>query len=118
MAFWSEIEEDKYGNPQKNFFLTQGDTMYLESTPTNKGVLVDFSDISKCVLNILNSEYKIIFSQEFVNDTDRFVVKVSTEDTTAFPLGKLRYEVEYTFVDGTVATPNQGLLTVLNQGTK
>lgn len=118
MSFFSEIVEDKYGKPQKNFFLTQGDTMYLVSRPTKNGVLIDLTEVSKCVLNILSNEYKIIKSEEFKLDEDKFVVKVESEKTTELPLGKLRYEVEYTFVDGTVATPNQGLLTILNQGTK
>lgn len=106
--FKSIIEIDKYDEPQVKFILTQGDTAVLWSTPTHNGELVPFDLIQKCLLKFSTRENNAeIFQKEFTEDTDHFTVRLESEESKELPLGTLIYEIEYTFKDGTVNTPNR-----------
>lgn len=113
--FFSKQVTDKYGNKQVEFYLTQGDTAMFKSTPTKNGELIDFSSILKCVFKVSDSDYNEIFSKEFEKDTENFSVTLESNETSKFPIDTLIYEVEYTFIDGVVNTPNQGKLKILDQ---
>lgn len=113
--FFSETTTDKYGNSQKKFYLTQGDTATFKSTPKKNGELINFDLIEKCMFKISDSDYTEIFSKEFTKDTDVFTVTLESEETATLSVDKLIYEIEYTFTDGTVNTPNQGVLEILDQ---
>lgn len=113
--FFSKTLTDKYGNTQKIFYLTQGDTATFKSTPTKNGELINFDLIEKCVFKISDSDYIEIMQKEFTPEENVFSVTLSSEDTQSLPVDKLIYEIEYTFTDGTVNTPNQGTLEILNQ---
>lgn len=113
--FFSKTVTDKYGNSQKVFYLTQGDTATFKSTPTKNGELIDFALILKCVFKISNADYEKLFEKEFVQETEKYSVTLESDETMGLPIENLIYEIEYTFVDGTVNTPNQGILTILDQ---
>lgn len=101
-------EVDKYDEPQVKFILTQGDTAVLWSTPTYNGELIDFSLIEKCLLKFSTRENNNeIFSKAFTQEAEHFSVRVESEESATLPLETLIYEVEYTFKDGTVNTPNR-----------
>ena len=113
--FFSKQVTDKYGNKQVEFYLTQGDTATFKSTPIKNGELIDFSNILKCVFKVSDRDYNEIFSKDFTNDIENFSVTLESSDTSKFPIDTLIYEVEYTFTDGVVNTPNQGKLNILDQ---
>lgn len=113
--FFSKTITDKYGNSQKTFYLTQGDTATFKSIPTRNGELIDFALIDKCVFKISDGDYKEILQKEFTEEEGKFSVTLTSEDTATLPIESLIYEIEYTFLDGTVNTPNQGILTILDQ---
>lgn len=113
--FFSRTITDRFGYSQKNFYLTQGDTATIRSVPTKDGELIDFDSISKCRFKLSHDNYVEIFSKDFTPDTGYYTVTLETTDTEDLPLETLIYEVEYTFADGTVNTPNQGNFTILDQ---
>lgn len=113
--FFSKVVTDKYGHSEKDLYLTQGDTATITSVPKQNGVLIDFTLIDKCIFKISDYEYKEIFQKECEELTDKYSVTLESEETFDLPIDTLRYEVEYTFIDGTVNTPNQGKFIVLDQ---
>ena len=113
---YSEIVNTKYGGQQINFYLTQGDTADFTATPKmSDGTIVDFSLIDKCMFKLSDENYQEIFSKEFEKQESNFHVKLTSEETTKIPVGQYIYEVEYTFTDGTVNTPNQSNFEILDQ---
>lgn len=113
--FKSEIVTDKYGNQQTNFILTQGDTATIKSRPTRNKEPISLDLIDKCIFKLSGSDYIEIFSKEFDKGEDRYSVTLETEETSILPVDKLIYEVEYTFTDGTVNTPNKGTFEITDQ---
>lgn len=114
--FFSETTTDRYGHVVVNFHLTQGDTGTIRSTPTKNGELIDFDLIDKGLFNVMDADYNILFSKEFTRDTDYYSVTLESSESATLPIDNLLYEVEYTFTDGTVNTPNQGELEIMEQG--
>lgn len=113
--FFSKDTTDRYGNAQKKFYLTQGDTATIKSTPTYNGELIDFDLISKCIFKLSDADYNELFQKEFTREDEGYSVTLESEDTSSLPIDTLFYEIEYTFVDGTVNTPNQGDFDILDQ---
>ena len=113
--FSSETTTDRYGNSQKNFYLTQGDTATIKSTPTRSGELVDFDLISKCLFKLADADYNELFQKEFSREASDYSVTLESTETAGLPIDTLIYEIEYTFTDGTVNTPNQGDFVILDQ---
>lgn len=113
--FFSKTVTDKYGNTQKAFYLTQGDTATFKSIPTKNGELIDFALIEKCLFKISDTDYNELLQKQFEAEETMYSVTLESEDTSTLPIDNLIYEIEYTFVDGTVNTPNQGSLTILDQ---
>lgn len=109
------IETDKLEFNQAHFYLTQGDSATIYSYPKKDGELIDFELIEKCLFKLSNSDYKEIFTKELIKDTDKFILELTHEDTTSIPVDTYIYEIEYTFVDGTVNTPNQWKFDILEQ---
>lgn len=113
--FKSEIVTDKYGNPQTNFILTQGDTATIKSRPTKNKELIKFDLVEKCMFKLSDSDYSEILAKEFTRGGEIYSVTLESEETTLLPVDKLIYEVEYTFTDGTVNTPNKGVFEITDQ---
>lgn len=113
---YSEQTTTKYGGKQVNFYLTQGDTADFTAVPKKSdGSLVNFSDIAKCLFKLSDDNYKQIFVKEFTQEEDGYHIRLESEETTQIPVGDYIYEIEYTFTDGTVNTPNQSSFSILDQ---
>lgn len=112
---YTETKTNKYGDTQINFYLTQGDTANFVATPMSDGALIDLSLISKCVFKLSDDSYKQVFAKDFTKTEDGFSVRLESEDTATIPVGSYIYEIEYTFVDGSVNTPNQSNFEILDQ---
>lgn len=101
-------ETDKYDDLQIKFILTQGDTAVIWSTPTHDGELVDFELIEKCLLKFSTRENNAeIFVKEGIQEDGHYSIRLESEESAELPLATLIYEIEYTFKDGTVNTPNR-----------
>ena len=114
MLNWN-IETDKWGNKQVRFFLTQGDTATIISNPTKNGEPIDLSNVSKCMFKLADSDNKGVFSKEFTPQDGYFSVTLESAETSTLPIDTLTYEVEYTFTDGTVNTPNRWKFDITDQ---
>lgn len=113
---YSETVNTRYGGQQLNFYLTQGDTADFTAVPKmSDGSMVDLSLISKCMFKLSDENYKEVFSKEFEKTDDGFQVRLESDETTNIAVGEYIYEVEYTFTDGTVNTPNQSNFEILDQ---
>lgn len=113
---YSETVNTRYGGQQLNFYLTQGDTADFTAVPKmSDGSMVDLSLISKCIFKLSDENYQEVFSKEFEKTDDGFQVRLESDETTNIAVGEYIYEVEYTFTDGTVNTPNQSNFEILDQ---
>lgn len=113
---YSETVSTRYGGQQINFYLTQGDTADFTATPRmSDGTMLDLSLISKCMFKLSDENYQEVFSKEFEKTDTGFQVRLESAETTSIPVGEYIYEVEYTFTDGTVNTPNQSNFEILDQ---
>ena len=105
--FYTQIDTDKKGRKHTHIFLTQGDTAIIKSTPRRNGEVIDISGVSKCMFKIEDENKKGILAKPFEPNEGIFSVRLESEETTLFPVETLTYEIEYTFIDGTVNTPNR-----------
>lgn len=113
---YSEVVSTKYGGKQIKFYLTQGDTANFKAVPKmSDGSLVDLTLIEKCLFKLSNDSYKEVFVKEFSPTEEGFGVRLESNETAGIAVGDYIYEVEYTFNDGTVNTPNQASFTILDQ---
>ena len=113
---YSTVKTNKYGDNQLYFYLTQGDTANFKAVPKlSDGTLVDFTLIEKCLFKLSDDSYKEVFSKEFTKNVEDFTVRLESNETAGIPVGEYIYEVEYTFTDGTVNTPNQAGFEILDQ---
>ena len=115
--FKSTIETDKYGDNQKHYYLTQGDSFTIYATPKKDGQAISLDLISVCKFKLSDSAYVKEFEKELTkNETaKRFELNVTSEESTNFDVASHIYEIEYTFKDGIVQTPNQWKFDVLDQ---
>ena len=95
---YSTVKTNKYGDNQLYFYLTQGDTANFRAVP-----------------KLSDDSYKEVFSKEFTKNAEDFTVRLESDETAGIPVGEYIYEVEYTFTDGTVNTPNQAGFEILDQ---
>lgn len=117
--FIFEKEEDMFGKPQVHYWLTQGDSCSIQSTPyDDKGEIVDPTLIAAVKFKIYNTKTRIIVfeKQMTVFDSNSYLLEMTAEESAAIPLGDYRYEIEYTFTGGAVQTPNQYDFTITEQG--
>jgi len=116
--FIYEQEEDKYGKPQVHYWLTQGDTCGIISTPKDEeGNIVDPSLIGEVKFKLYrnDSTRECIFEKTMTRyETNKYLFKLLSVENT-FDLGKYKYEIEYTFLDGDVNTPNQWYFEIIEQ---
>nr|DAK86197.1 MAG TPA: hypothetical protein [Caudoviricetes sp.] len=114
---YSENTTTKYGGKQIKFYLTQGDTANFTAVPKKSdGSTVDLSIIEKCMFKLSDDAYKEVFQKEFTkNENGFFEIRLESEETAKIPVGDYIYEIEYTFTDGTVNTPNQSQFSILDQ---
>ena len=114
--FKAQTETDKFGSTQVRFILTQGDTAVLWSTPKKDGEVINQDLIDKCMLKFSTSDNnKEIFAKEFEKREGYYAIRLESWESEKLPLERLIYEVEYTFKDGTVNTPNRYYWTITDQ---
>lgn len=113
---YSTIKTNKYGDSQISFYLTQGDTADFTAIPKTKdGEVLDLSLIEKCLFKLSDENWKEIFVKPFEASEDGFKIRLESEETAKIPVGDYIYEVEYTFADGSVNTPNQSAFSIMDQ---
>lgn len=108
-------EADKYGKQQTHYYLTQGDTCTIYARPVQGGELVPVENVERCVFKLSDSSYSQEFSKECVLREDKFVLKLTHEESAKLEIASHIYEFEYTMVGGDVATPNQWKFDIINQ---
>lgn len=116
--FTHNVESDKYGKKQVRYFLTQGDSCGIISTPKDsQGQAIDVSLIYKVLFKIYNNDdtHTCIFHKEMtLYDDTKYLFRLTSAENT-FALGRYKYEIEYTFTDGSVNTPNQWYFEITEQ---
>lgn len=119
--FIKKQEKDKLGKNQVRFYVTQGDTCGIISTPKDKdGNVVDPALISIVKFKLYEDDdaRTTIFEKELnLYDTNKYIFKLLSEENT-FDVGRYKYEIEYTFIDGDVNTPNQWYFEVTEQANR
>ena len=114
MFKWEETT-DKYEQTQTEYWLTQGDSCEVYYTPMADGVELDLSLISKVVFKLGDSDYNLKFEKELVKSGDRFLLELTSEETSKLEVDDYIYEVEYTFTDNQVQTPHQSIWHITQQ---
>lgn len=113
-----EDDIDKYGNPQMSLALTQGDSCTIISTPYNS----DDTFVSPELISVV--KFKIyqpktrdcLFSKVMpLYNGNSYRFKMTPEESNRLPVGKYRYEIEYTFINGDINTANQYTFEITEQ---
>ena len=110
-------ELDKFKNYQTHYYLTQGDSCVITSTPMRNGEIVK-SGIEECKFKFADSSYEQIFSIVMTPDTSgngTYVAKITTSYTHNRAPGQYFYEIEYKMTDGSIQTPNSWKFDILPQ---
>ena len=113
--FKSVKETDKYGKQQTHYYLTQGDSCTIYARPIQKGELVPVENVSRCVFKLSDSSYAKEFEKDCYLNEDKFVLKLTSEESSRLEVAQHIYEIEYTLVGGDVATPNQWKFDIIDQ---
>ena len=61
------------------------------------------------------SDYVEEFRKEMQLEDDKFVLRLTSEETSKFTIDTHLYEIEYTLVGGAINTPNQWKFDILDQ---
>ena len=103
-------EIDDYGQEQKRYYLTQGDSITFTITPN-----IEVEKIDK--LNFKISDYD--FVEELVKQgqlsNGKFIVRLTSEETAKLPVDVHRYEFECILKGGSVQTPRQWKINITDQ---
>lgn len=106
MFKWEETT-DSYGQPQVEYWLTQGDSCDIYFVPMADGVELDISLISKVTFKLGDGDYNLVFEKDLTLTDGQYLLSLTSEDTSKLVVDKYKYEVEYTFIDRDVQTPHQ-----------
>ena len=108
-------ETDKQGRTQIKYFLAQGDSLPIYSKPFRNGEPLDLSLVEHCIFRLSNSDYEQEFKKDLELDVDKFVLRLTSEETKNFSVDTHFYEIEYTLVGGAVQTTNQWKFIITDQ---
>lgn len=117
MVYYKEVEA-KNGKTVKNYYMTQGDTFQNELAIKNStGGVVSKDLIQEVLFKLSDLDYNVEYSKEYTysDELSKWVIDISSEDTTQWAIDTHYYEYQITYTDGTVSTPVQAKFTVLNQ---
>ena len=91
-------EIDEFNQEQTHYYLTQGDSCKITSTPKIDGVVVPISKIEKCVFKIANLSRKLVKEIQLQpNDESNFyVLSITSDISEALLPTQYVYEIEYT----------------------
>ena len=117
--FIYEKETDRYEKVQTHYWLTQGDSCGIVSTPKDsEGNIISPSQISLVKFKLVDPcTSKVIYEKQMgIYSTNKYLLNILSSESTEFPVGKYFYEIEYTLADGGVNTPNQWKFEIIPQG--
>ena len=117
--FKAVIEQDGYGNKQTHYYLTQGDSCKINSTPYQNGEVIT-TGISQCVFKLATSNYISVEGFEEVSmtkqiDGNAYELIFASGLSEKLAPGQYLYEIEYKLNDGGVATPHSWKFDILPQ---
>lgn len=116
--FKSVKEQDSFKNTQTHYYLTQGDSCVITSTPYRNGELVSTGEIEQCMFKLATSDYKLKFSKQMtVSPNGSYVLTLTSDETETLNAGSYVYEIEYT-IDGEDYTPHSWKFDIVKQITE
>lgn len=135
--FKSVKEQDNFKNTQIHYYLTQGDSCTITSTPYRNGVVEE--NVTSCKFRLATSDYKLLAinqldekGEEILDDNKKpinllpiemtksstgFVLNLTSDLTARIPAGSYIYEIEYT-IGNEVQTPHSWKFDIIKQITK
>lgn len=111
-------ETDSFNCQHTHYYLTQGDSCTITSTPFKADEIVPKANISKCVFKLANTSYKLVQEIELVppsEDRGAYILNIPSIISSALIPGSYVYEIEYTMTDGSVQTPHSWKFDILKQ---
>ena len=117
--FVYEVEKDYFDKNQTHYWLTQGDSCGIISTPKDsEGNIIDPSQISFVKFKLIEPcTNKIVFEKAMgLYSTNKYLLTLLSSESSELEVGKYNYEIEYTLSDGGVNTPNQWKFEIKPQG--
>lgn len=118
--FKSVKEQDSFKNTQTHYYLTQGDSCTITSTPYKNGEIE--ANVSKCVFKLATSDYKAVKTIDMTKGTNgSYVLNLRSTDTAELNAGSYIYEIEYTIGTGEnaeVQTPHSWKFDIVKQITE
>lgn len=113
--FKSIKETDGLKIEQTHYYLTQGDSCTITSTPYKNGEPV--TGITKCMFKLATKDYKLIFSKQMNLSNGSYVLNLTSTDTENLEVGSHIYEIEYT-IGTEIQTPHSWKFDILKQITE
>ena len=105
-------EADSYGNKQTHYYLTKGDSCKITATPQRNGSAVA-DEVKECRFKLASTNYQMLttpsvfpIKMERLEDSDGFVLNLTSTISEQIPVGKYIYEIEYVMNDDSVQTPH------------
>jgi hypothetical protein len=117
--FHYEVEKDFFDKNQTHYWLTQGDSCAIISTPKDsEGNIISPSQISLVKFKIVEEcSNKILFEKQMpLYSTNKYMFSFLPSESAELEIGRYNYEIEYTLSDGGVNTPNQWKFEIIPQG--
>ncbi len=119
MALHFETDIDRFDEEQVRLYVTQGDAFSVDVTPIlydDKGEELTVDVMQDACFKIYDKEtLECMLCKHGVKlSPNKFLIVVNA-DENVLPIGKYKYEIEYTFVDGKPYTTNQYYIEILDQ---
>lgn len=111
--FKSVKELDSLKVEQTHYYLTQGDSCIITSTPYKNGEPA--TNIKSCMFKLANTNYIQVFSKEMTEDNGSYVLDLASSDTEGLEPGTYIYEIEYTMNDDEIQTPHSWKFDIVKQ---
>lgn len=110
-------EIDEFNQEQIHYYLTQGDSCKITSTPYIDDMIVPSSKIKKCVFKIANLSKKLIKEIDFnlVEGSNVYALEITSAISKELPPTQYVYEVEYIMSNDDVYTPNSWKFDIIKQ---
>ena len=108
-------EIDEFNQEQVHYYLTQGDSCKITSTPYIDGEQVDSSLIEKCVFKIANLSKKLVKEIELEENSGVWVLKITSKISQELLPTQYVYEIEYRMKNKDVHTPNSWKFDIIKQ---
>lgn len=116
--FIYESEKDIFEKNQTHYWLTQGDSCGIISTPKDsEGNIISPSLISFVKFKLFDPCTKKVVYEKIMGlyDTNKYLLNFLSSESKDVAVGKYNYEIEYSLTDGGVNTPNQWKFDIMPQ---